>query len=270
MAKRVLGEEKTDNIINFMNKIKLIAFTTLGVMFFSVLQAQNDTIVTPSKANEYEKLMDTNYDEGTAARYVKTKTGTEKEKMYSGNWIIGAGINVIEDSGKQNFSNLTESKYNHFGSPVMLSVEYLANNKLSFSTTFLLNKFQSGKEIQGLTIQTGEESNYFAVDFAAKLFFRRILNKHKFTPYITAGPGYRYIAGYQAKNLSDKLVDVPKTQDITLNLGFGAYYWFNRNWGLNLNYMAKFATKSGANKDYKTNHLVPSFGAFYRFDTASN
>jgi len=268
MAKRVLEEEKTDNIINFMNKIKLIAFTTLGVMFFSVLQAQNDTLVKPANAPDYDELMDSNYKDSLTAKYVKTKT--ENNLNYSGNWIIGAGINVIEDSGKHNFSYFTESKYNHFGSPVMLSVEYLTSSRFSLSTTFLLNKFQSGKEIQGLTIQTGEEPNYFAVDFAAKLFFRRILNKHKFTPYITAGPGYRYIAGYQAKNLSDKLVDVPKTQDITLNLGFGTYYWFNRSWGLNLNYTVKFATKSGANKDYKTNHLVPSFGAFYRFDTASN
>ena len=151
----------------------------------------------------------------------------------------------------------------------MLSAEYLTSSRFSVSTTFLFNKFQSGKDIQGLTIQSGEEPNYMAVDVAAKLFFRKILSKHILTPYITAGPGYRHIGPYQAKNASGMLVDVPKTQDITINVGLGTYYWINRSWGLNLNYTAKFAMKAGANKDYKTNHLVLAFGGFYRFDTAS-
>jgi hypothetical protein len=255
-----------------LTNIKLIAFTTLAFLCFSVLQAQNDTLVKPAKTPDYDKLMDSNYKNSKTTRQVETESEPEKKKKtnYAGNWIIGAGINVIEDSGTQNFSNLTESKYNHFGSPVMLSAEYLTKGKFSFSATFLLNKFQAGKDIQGLTIQSGDAPNYMAVDFAAKMFFRKILEKHVFTPYVTAGPGYRSIGSYEAKNQSGNLVDVPKTQDITLNAGLGAYYWINRNWGLNLNYMAKFALKVGANKDYKTNHLVPSFGVFYRFDTAKN
>ncbi|HEY5687868.1 MAG TPA: hypothetical protein VIS27_06130 [Yeosuana sp.] len=254
-----------------MSTIKLIAFTMFVAASFTGVQAQNDTLVKPAKTPDYDELMDSNYKDSVAAKYVKTKTVTEtkkeKKKNYSGNWVIGAGVNSIEDSGAQDFSNLTESKYNHFGSPFMISTEYLTNSKFSFSATFLLNKFQSGKDIQGLTIQSGDEPNYMAVDLAAKMFFRKILYKHVFTPYVTAGPGYRSIGSYQAKNTSDNLVDVPKTQDITLNLGFGAYYWFNRSWGLNLNYIAKFALKVGDNKDYKTNHLVPSFGVFYRFNT---
>ena len=151
--------------------------------------------------------------------------------------------------------------------PFMLNTEYLINNKYSASATILINKFQSGKIVNGLTIQSGDEPSYFAVDFAAKLFFRRVLDKHTFTPYVTAGPGYYSIAAYQAKNKSDILVSVPKTQDITLNAGLGAYYWINRSWGLNFSYMAKFGLKLSDTGNINSNQLVSSFGVFYRFDT---
>jgi len=261
-----------------MTKMKHIAFTTLLVTCFSMLHAQNDTIAEPGNTTNYDTLIKSNYTNDSPAKVNEIETEVETKALvqddteitFFGNWIIGAGINAVEDSGKQNLSNLFESKYNHLGSPFMLSAEYLINNKWSASTTFLFNKFQSGKEIQGLTIQNGDEPNYFAVDFATKLFFREILDKYKFTPYVTAGTGYRRIEGYQAPNKTGALVSVPKTQDIMLNLGLGAYYWINRSWGLNLNYMAKFAMKAGDNKDYKTNHMVLGFGGFYRFDTLFN
>ena len=251
-----------------MTKIKFYTLITLAMMCFCTLQAQNDTIPPPTeKAPVYNKLMDSNYKGSKTENYEQALPDTEPQSdlSYSGQWVIGAGINVIQDPGTQNISALFKSKNNHFGSPLMLSAEYLTNSRFSFSATFLLNKLQSGKDIQGLTIQDTEPT-YMAADVAAKMFFRKILDKHVFTPYVMAGPGYRTIAAYQAENASGTLVDVPKTQDITLNLGFGAYYWFSRNWGLNLNYMGKFALKVGSNKDYKTNHLVGSFGFFYRFD----
>ena len=261
-----------------MIKMNNIAFTTLLVTCFSMLHAQNDTITQLDNTTNYHALIKSNYTNDSQAKVneieaeVETKALVKKdtEITFFGNWIIGAGINFVEDSGKQEFSDFFTLKHKNWGSPFMVSAEYLINTRWSASTTFLFNKFQSGKEIQFRTIQNGDEPNYFAVDFAAKLFFREILNKYKFTPYVTAGPGYRRIEGYQATSKTGALVSVPKTQDITLNVGLGAYYWINRSWGLNLNYMAKFAMKAGANKDYKTNHMVLGFGAFYRFDTLFN
>ena len=264
-----------------MTKIKHIAFTTLLVTCFSMLHAQNDMITEPDNTTNYDALIKSNYTTDSLTKVDETETETEIETevetkalvqdgteiTFFGNWIIGAGINSVEDSGKQNLSNLFESKYNHLGSPFMLSAEYLINNRWSASTTFLFNKFQSGKEIQGLSIQSGDEPNYFAVDFGAKRFVRKILDKYKFTPYVTGGLGYRRIEGYQATSKTGALVNVPKTQDVTANVGLGAYYWINRTWGLNLNYTAKFALKKGANRDFKTNHMVLGFGGFYRFDT---
>lgn len=242
-------------------------------MGFAMLHAQNDTIVTPAKPTEYQKLMDSNYKDSVAVKYVSTKTATEKETKlkkkanYSGSWIIGGGINMVEDSGQQTFADLFTIKHKNWGTPFMLSGEYLLNNRFSLSSTLLLNKYQGGKIIQFNTIQIGEEPNYMAVDVAAKIFVRKILYKHVFTPYVTAGAGYLTIDSYQAKSPSGNLVDIPETKKMTLNTSVGAYFWINRTMGINVNYMAKFGLKTGADKN---NHLVSSFGVFYRFDTGAN
>ena len=69
-----------------MTKIKLYGFTTLLVMCFSMLQAQNDTLINPVKITEYDKLMDTNYNDSIAAKYarIKKETDIKKKKNYSG------------------------------------------------------------------------------------------------------------------------------------------------------------------------------------------
>jgi hypothetical protein len=251
-----------------MTKIKLYTLITLAMMCFCTLQAQNDTIIPPpEKTPVYNKLMDSNYKDSKTENYEQALPETEPQSdlKYSGQWVIGAGINVIQDPGTQNISALFKSKNNHFGSPLMLSAEYLTNSRFSFSATFLLNKYQSGKDISGLTIQDTEPT-YMAADVAAKMFFRKILYKHVFTPYITLGTGIRSIGNYQGLSETDDLIEVPKTRDITVNVGIGAYYWIDRTWGLNVNYISKFAMKVKSNKDYKTNHLVPTFGVFYRFN----
>jgi outer membrane protein W len=217
-----------------MNTNKFYAFVTLSVMYFSMLQAQ----VNP---------------------------GGTTDLNFSGRWIIGAGINMIEDSGHQKFGDFFTFKKKNLGTPFYVSAEYLINNKMSVSTTALFNKYQSGKQVQGLIIQDASEPSYFAVDVAGKLFVWDILAQRKFTPYFTAGMGYRNISTYEAGNNAGTQVAIPKTRDITLNTGLGAYYWLNNSLGLNFNYIAKFAMKAGANKNYKTNHLVSSFGVFYRF-----
>ena len=222
----------------------------LVILCFSVLQAQNAMLT-----NQSDILVQ------------DTKPGSELG--FSGKWVLGAGINMIEDSGQQEFVDFFTLKHKNWGNPFYISTEYLYNSQFSLGATFRFNKYQSGKTIQGLTIQEASEPQYFAIDFAAKLFLREILQRHDFTPYVTAGPGYRYVGSYQAENQSGNLVDAPKTQDITLNAGAGAYYWLGDCWGLNFDYMAKFALKVGANDTYKSNHMVTSFGVFYRFDTAS-
>ena len=260
-----------------MTKIKLYAFTTLAVMCFSVLQAQNDMFVSQDLQADNEVLLVANnthsivvQDLATAAdathSVVAKSVQTPGELNYSGKWMIGAGINMVEDSGNQQFGDFFTLKHKNWGNPFYINTEYLYNSHFSLGATVLFNKYQSGKTIQGLIIQDASEPNYFAVDFAAKLFLREILSNYKFTPYVTAGTGYRNVGNYQAKSEAGNLVEVPKIQDITLNVGAGAYYWIDRSWGINFSYTGKFAMKAGANKDSKTNHLVSSLGVFYRFN----
>lgn len=258
-----------------LNPIKLIATATCACLCSFILEAQNYTIANPTHQTDFDRVVSSNYNNPIASEDndidIDTEAGTiavpatKVDEVFFGKWIIGFGINSIVDSGTQNFSNLFKTNYNHVGLPFRFNTEYLYNTKLSFGGTILINSFQADKKIQGLTIQKGDEPTYFAVDFAVKLFLVRILNKHAFTPYVTAGPGYKYVSGYEAINDQDLLVQVPKTQDLTLNTSAGTYYWVNENFGFDLNFMAKFALKAGANKAYKTNHTVLSFGVFYRF-----
>ncbi len=220
-----------------MTTTKLHAFLILFFTCFSMLQAQTSPRIG----------------------------GGTTDLNFSGRWIIGAGINMIEDSGDQKFGDFFTLKHKNFGSPFFVSTEYLISNKISVSTTALFNKYQSGKLVNGFRIEDVSEPSYFAVDVAGKLFVWDVLAQRKFTPYFTAGVGYRHISDFEAENKLGTFVAIPKTRDMTLNTGVGAYYWISNNWGLNANYIAKFATKSGANKNYKTNHLVSSFGVFYRF-----
>ena len=263
-----------------MTKIKLYAFTTLVVLCFSSLQAQNELFVNQDITTDTEALMLSNDKISIAAKHFETKTDDEssltaesveapRELHYSGKWMIGAGINMIEDSGHQQFGDFFTFKHKNLGNPFYINTEYLYNSHFSLGATLLFNKYQSGKEVQGNIIQEGSEPNYFAIDFSAKLFLRDILHRHVFTPYVTAGTGYRNIGSYQAKSPTGNLINVGKTQDITLNAGLGAYYWIDRSWGINASYIAKFAMKVGSGDQSKTNHLVYSLGVFYRFDTAS-
>ncbi|MFH6769523.1 hypothetical protein V8G56_12300 [Gaetbulibacter aquiaggeris] len=262
-----------------MTKIKLCTFMTLVVFCFSMLQAQHEMPVNPFNQSDHEDQMDSNDMSSIVVQELATEISdkhaittesveTPIELHYSGKWMIGAGINMVEDSGNQQLGNFFTFKHKNWGNPFYINTEYLYNSHFSLGATLLFNKYQSGKTIQGNIIQDASEPNYFAMDFSAKLFLREVLHRHVFTPYVMAGTGYRYLEGYQAKNQSGTLVDVPKTQDITLNAGIGAYYWIDRSWGINFSYMAKFAMKVGANDASKTNHLASSLGVFYRFDTA--
>ena len=153
----------------------------LVILCFSVLQAQNAMLT-----NQSDILVQ------------DTKPGSELG--FSGKWVLGAGINMIEDSGQQEFVDFFTLKHKNWGNPFYISTEYLYNSQFSLGATFRFNKYQSGKTIQGLTIQEASEPQYFAIDFAAKLFLREILQRHAFTPYVAAGTGYRYIGGYEAEN----------------------------------------------------------------------
>ena len=263
-----------------MTKIKSYVFTTLVCMCFTTLQAQNDSSVNQSSLTDTVEPINANASNAIETPYAETETEDKKtfeiayletpvELHYSGKWMISAGINMVEDSGNQQFGDFFTFKHKNFGQPLMLNTEYLYNNHFSLGATLLFNKYQSGKEVQGNSIQEGSEPNYFAIDFSAKLFLRDVLHRHVFTPYVTAGPGYRYIGSYQAQNAAGDLVAIGKTRDLTLNAGLGAYYWIDRSWGINFNYIAKFAMKVGSGDAYKSNHLVSSLGVFYRFDTAS-
>lgn len=175
------------------------------------------------------------------------------------NWAIGAGFNIIDDSGDSKGLNIFDDDVNHFF-PFVISAEYFTDNNFSFNASISFNKYKAGKTVDGQQIQEGSSAKYAAFDLASRFSFRKMLNTNVFDPYLHAGFGYTVIGGHKMESGT-----VPKVGRMTFNTGIGVNFWVSDSWGLNLNHQLKFGIKAGDNKDYITNQLQLSFGVFHRF-----
>ncbi|MBG7631653.1 MAG: hypothetical protein IZT56_14645 [Bacteroidetes bacterium] len=212
-----------------MKKIKLIPFVIITCFYLNALNAQRST----------------NYD-------------------VSGEWIVGVGINIIEDNGKK----FNTGSSTNFSIPVIISAEYNFTSQFSVNGSFSANKYVAGKVVDSGIIQEGREANYSAFDVATKFYFRDILNNYVIEPYIMGGLGYTNIGSYTVlyeKSNSNELREIPSVGRVTLNTGIGANYWFSRSFGMNVNFLGKFGVKSGENKDFISNQMQFSLGVFYSF-----
>jgi len=105
-----------------MTKIKLYVLSTLVVFCFSALQAQNEQLLNQDYLTDTAELMSSNEQRTTPVQALKTETDeqnviiaeaveTPVELHYSGKWMIGAGINMVEDSGEQQFGDFFTFKH---------------------------------------------------------------------------------------------------------------------------------------------------------------
>jgi len=207
---------------------------------------------------------DTNWDK-------RVQTGPNFVK----NWSFGAGINIVDDSGK-------EGKYIgddwNISSPFALSAEYHLNNAFGFSALFTMNKFEEGKKIDSNFIVEGFEADYFAADLAVKFYLRNWFRTPVLDPYIFVGGGYTVIGEYRVSSgnngfnsETDDLDEngnlmVPEIGRFTFNTGFGMNVWISDHWGVMGAATGKFGLESG---DYKrgsnsiSNQIQYTMGILY-------
>ena len=234
-----------------MKKINLISFVVLVGLCSINLNAQSDTVALNT----------------TTTDYTSTKTELsqiELKEEYAGDWLLGIGLNIVEDNGAKKIDDIFQGKSSHFSSPYMFSAEYLNSNQFSFNGSLVLNKYRAGKVVDGRTVQEGEEPMFITMDLNSKFSFRELLKSYVFEPYVLAGAGYTNIGRYTGLDSSNELIEIPQTGRITINAGFGVNYWISNNWGINLNYIGKYGGKSGKNKDFISNQTIFSFGGFIR------
>ena len=159
---------------------------------------------------------------------------TLNRELYAeeGDWIIGVGVNVVDDSGLI-FKELFNAKDNwNFGTPIQATIEYRASSYGSIQASFSMNKYNEGKKINGEIVMEGGEATYFAFDINAKYSFGEKWNTVE--PYLLLGGGYT--------NIGEYTTDLGTTEEKgrgTINLGLGVNYWFTGKWGINLNLLGK-------------------------------
>ena len=194
----------------------------------------------------------------------------------AGDWLIGAGINVVGDGGNKDVHTILNKDSKHFSHPYLFTVEYMQNKRFSFLVSASFNSFKVGKKTDNYVLQGKKASNYFAVDIASKLYIRNILNSYIIEPYLFAGLGYTTIESFSIKPLDTAIpaivkVDekglwvVPEIGRITVNTGMGLNYWISNFVGLQGNVAAKWSLAAKKDKQFASNQLQFSLGGFYSF-----
>lgn len=187
----------------------------------------------------------------------KDKNWSERTNPLENQWVVGFGVNAINNSDAQ-FKDLSNSDHWAFAKiPFYVSAETTVASNLSVGATLSFNYFTEGKIYEGQTIlgkdEGGNDAGYTAFDLALRYSF---LKSKTFEPYLSVGTGVSHFGDYRTQE--NPAVTVEPINIFTLNAGLGMNIWFSATWGVNLNASGKW----GVAKDY-TNHHQASIGVLY-------
>ena len=187
----------------------------------------------------------------------KDKNWSERTNPLENQWVVGFGVNAINNSDAQ-FKDLSNSDHWAFAKiPFYVSAETTVASNLSVGATLSFNYFTEGKIYEGKTIlgkdEGGNDAGYTAFDLALRYSF---LKSKTFEPYLSVGTGVSHFGDYRTQE--NPAVEVEPINIFTLNAGLGMNIWFSATWGVNLNASGKW----GLAKDY-TNHSQASIGVLY-------
>ena len=167
---------------------------------------------------------------------------TPKDSTVTSAWVIGAGINIVDDSATPfgwDFIRIADT-WNMVPYPSRVSVGRFFKNGLGLEGIGTYNRYKEGKLVDGAI--NDELQEYFAFDGKVSYDLNKIVGETAwFDPYIHAGGGYSSIGG------------LGRT---TFNTGFGFNTWLSDKWGLNLNTMGKWGLKEGSTKQLQHSAAV--------------
>jgi len=166
-------------------------------------------------------------------------------KSAKGVWVIGLGINAVDDSGNGAVDLFdVEGAWNIVPYPSRLNIGRLWNNGIGAELIGTYNKYDEGKDVDNVIIE--DATPYYAID--ARLSYDLSLifgDKGWFDPYVGAGFGYA------------KANEVGR---FTANAVVGFRTWLSPQWALDFNSSGKWALS-----DAGTNHLQHAVGIMYKF-----
>jgi OOP family OmpA-OmpF porin len=171
---------------------------------------------------------------------------TAKDSIVKSSWVLGLGINIVDDTASPFNGNILDIKDSWNAAPYPSSISIARNfsNGLGIKAVGSYNKYKVGKLIDGQINMA--ERDYYAIDGMVSYDLNKLFGETGwFDPFLQAGAGYSSIG------------DIGRT---TGNAGFGFNTWLNDNWGLNFNTMGKWGIKEG-----DTRQIQHSAGVVYRF-----
>ncbi|ALM06773.1 membrane protein [Sediminicola sp. YIK13] len=171
---------------------------------------------------------------------------TAKDSIVKSSWVVGLGINIVDDTSSPYGGNLLDIKdsWNTVPYPSSVSIARNFSNGLGLKAVGSYNKYKVGKLIDGAINMA--ERDYYAIDGMVSYDLNKLFGETGwFDPFLQAGAGYSSIG------------DIGRT---TGNAGFGFNTWFSDTWGLNFNTMGKWGLEEGSTKQ-----VQHSAGVVYRF-----
>ena len=158
-----------------------------------------------------------------------------KDSLVSSSWIIGVGINIVDDSGDNGLSlGSIGDSWNILPFPSRLSVGKYFDNGLGVELIGTANIYRAGKIIDRNVLSQDEP--YWAVDSRLSYDLNYLVGETGiFDPYAGVGFGYTHASGLTRS---------------TLNAAVGFRLWATSTWGIDINAMGKWWLDNSANSNH--------------------
>ena len=167
---------------------------------------------------------------------------TSKDSIVSSAWVLGLGMNIVDDSATPFGENILDIKdtWHAVPYPSRISIGRYFKSGLGIEAIGTYNKYKTGKIVDGAINTSPKE--YYAIDGKISYDINKLVGETGwFDPYLHVGAGYSSIG-----NLGRS----------TTNAGFGFNTWFNDRWGLNFNTMGKWGIEEGSTKQIQHSAAV--------------
>ncbi|SEC17171.1 Outer membrane protein OmpA [Maribacter dokdonensis] len=172
---------------------------------------------------------------------------TAKDSVVQSSWIVGIGLNAVDDSGNV-FDGIFNvgKEWNIVPFPSRVSIGRYFKNGLGLEAIGAYNTYMEGNIIDGNVIS--EDIDYYSFDGRITYDINKIIGQTGwFDPYVGIGAGY---------------TDANNKGRGTYNAVVGFRTWFSDRWGLDFNSSGKWAMSQA---DGATNHIQHAAGVVYQF-----
>jgi len=176
---------------------------------------------------------------------LETPEITEKDSTIVSSWIVGLGINAIDDSDHTKFRVFdVKDAWNSRPYPSRVSIGKYFKSGLGLELISAINKYKEGKIVEGVRLT--EDIGYFSIDSRLSYDLNKVIGETGwFDPYVGVGLGY---------------TDANNTPRGTYNAIFGFRTWLSDRVGLDFNTSGKWTMDNDL-----TNHIQHVVGVVYRF-----